>query len=383
MVSLFLWLGWVPLCGWTIFVIAQLVASFRSASPLTASGQAPRCIVFIPAHNEAHGLGDALARLTSELPPSFELIVLADNCTDETATIAARAGATVWERHHPTERGKGYALRHGMRELRRWRPYTECVVFLDADTFASQATLRALADTAVTHRAPVQVPHFYPAPGNDAGASALSELGSWWSVTVRERGRAALGLPHFLHGTGMAVPFFLLSHFEHLTDSAVEDKTLTVHFAISRHAPLYLFSHSVRFPRRQLGWRVRRARWERGHLRETLRLFPKLLFLAFQKRQATLLWFAIDFSTPPLFLLLAADLLWLSFYLTKFGYRPVPTPTALLAGAVIGLVAAMLTRFLFSPYAPYFRTYCVALPAYFGGKMKNYLGFSTIGVWQK
>ena len=121
MIPLLLFLVWVPLCAWTLLVTAQLLFSFRAASPLPASGQAPRTVVFIPAHNEAATLEKGLELLLAEMPPSFEVVVLADNCSDDTARAAARSGATVWERQTPSERGKGFALRHGMRELRRLR----------------------------------------------------------------------------------------------------------------------------------------------------------------------------------------------------------------------------------------------------------------------
>ena len=45
------------------------------------------------------------------------LLVIADNCEDDTAIVAATAGAEVIERHDLARRGKGYALESGLRHL--------------------------------------------------------------------------------------------------------------------------------------------------------------------------------------------------------------------------------------------------------------------------
>ena len=42
------------------------------------------------------------------------MVVIADNCTDDTALIAEAAGATVMVRNRPDSRGKGQALRWAM-----------------------------------------------------------------------------------------------------------------------------------------------------------------------------------------------------------------------------------------------------------------------------
>jgi len=66
----------------------------------------------IPARNEeAH-----LAGLVRELRKTFATVtVVADNCDDRTAAVAAAAGATVLERRGPG--GKGAAVRHGLARL--------------------------------------------------------------------------------------------------------------------------------------------------------------------------------------------------------------------------------------------------------------------------
>ena len=49
----------------------------------------------------------------------FEVVVVADNCTDDTADQARAAGANVMVRNNAQERGKGYALDHVFTKLFR------------------------------------------------------------------------------------------------------------------------------------------------------------------------------------------------------------------------------------------------------------------------
>src|SRR5215211_4297800 len=56
--------------------------------------------VIVPAHDEEASVGETLASLRRVDYPRarVELIVIADNCSDRTAELAGRAGASVWTR---------------------------------------------------------------------------------------------------------------------------------------------------------------------------------------------------------------------------------------------------------------------------------------------
>ena len=66
--------------------------------------------VLIPAHNESSGIIATLNSIRSQLKLTDRLLVVADNCNDDTAKIAAEYGAEVIERHDANNRGKGFAL---------------------------------------------------------------------------------------------------------------------------------------------------------------------------------------------------------------------------------------------------------------------------------
>ena len=68
--------------------------------------------VIIPAFNEAENLGGVLRRI-AELYPDFEIIVVNDGSTDETASVARDSGAIVYS--HPYNIGNGAAIKSGIR----------------------------------------------------------------------------------------------------------------------------------------------------------------------------------------------------------------------------------------------------------------------------
>jgi glycosyltransferase involved in cell wall biosynthesis len=84
------------------------------------------CAAVLPCYNEAHNLPQLLAGLRTQLPTIF---VVDDGSTDSTTTVAASAGANVLR--HPTNSGKGKALRTGFAEARA-RGFTWALV-MDGD----------------------------------------------------------------------------------------------------------------------------------------------------------------------------------------------------------------------------------------------------------
>jgi len=81
--------------------------------------------VIIPAFNEAENLGSVLRQI-ADLYPDFEIIVVNDGSTDETATIARDSGAILYS--HPYNIGNGAAIKSGIRIASG-----DLLVFMDGD----------------------------------------------------------------------------------------------------------------------------------------------------------------------------------------------------------------------------------------------------------
>lgn len=83
--------------------------------------------VIIPAFNEA----GSIAKVIGDVPKQVsEIIVVSNNSTDETETVAKKAGATVLSEER---RGYGYACLKGMDHIARQNPKPDIIVFLDGD----------------------------------------------------------------------------------------------------------------------------------------------------------------------------------------------------------------------------------------------------------
>lgn len=87
-------------------------------------------LALIPAHNEAGSIAATITSLRQQTRPPDRVVVVADNCTDDTATIATTAGAEVFATIDNTARKAG-ALNQALRSLPN---LPENVLVMDADT---------------------------------------------------------------------------------------------------------------------------------------------------------------------------------------------------------------------------------------------------------
>jgi hypothetical protein len=130
--------------------------------------------VLIPAHNEESVIGQTLATLVPTLPSGTRLVVVADNCNDQTAAIARHWEAQVVERQEVTNRGKGFALKAGLEHLAADPP--AAVVFLDADCRVAPQTVSLLASAVLACGRPVQGLNLCPAEADAPWQQHLSSF---------------------------------------------------------------------------------------------------------------------------------------------------------------------------------------------------------------
>lgn len=336
-----------------LFAIPVAVFSFQVLMSLAAHRTAPaECgersessvAVLVPAHNEEILIGETIENLLPQLGPNDSLLVVADNCSDDTAVIAEKAGAEVLIRQDSNRRGKGYALDFGIKHIGSFERQPDVIVIIDADCSLEEKGIDVLASECLLSQRPVQA-RYLMHRSKDSPGQKVAEFAWLVKNWVRPLGYWRLGLPCQLMGTGMAFPFGMLHDVNLAGSNIVEDMQLGIDLARAGHAPQYCPQVVVdsTFPTETESIQAQRTRWEHGHMHTILTQGFKLLGQALFAGNFKLLAMALDLMVPPLaflalslFALLAATLAFSLFHLT--GPLPFAVSIAvctLFAGAVI------------------------------------------------
>lgn len=275
----------------------------REAQGAGVAAPRPSLAVLVPAHDESGALLPTLQSVAAQLRPGDRLVVIADNCGDDTAVWGRRGGAEVIERQDPTRRGKGYALDFGLRHLQAAPP--ELVVCIDADCWLGDGALDRLAAACVAHRRPAQGRYMiWRPPEADSLGARIAEFALIVKNLVRPTGLRRLGGPCPLHGSGMMFPWPLIIRAELASGHIVEDMKLGVDLTLMGHSPVFVPEAAIdsRLPVGDAARRTQHERWEHGHL-QTLRWVPALLARAARRLDASSLGMALDLMVPPVVML--------------------------------------------------------------------------------
>ncbi|MCB0967326.1 MAG: glycosyltransferase [Ilumatobacter sp.] len=107
--------------------------------------------VLIPAHNEQASIGATLDSLRAQSRPPERILVIADNCTDDTVAVAERHGADVFETVGNTEKKAG-ALNQALSFLLDELGENDCVLVVDADTILEPVFIEVAANRMTADR---------------------------------------------------------------------------------------------------------------------------------------------------------------------------------------------------------------------------------------
>lgn len=260
-----------------ILTIAACWAPKRT--PLPAGEATHRFVLLVPAHNEEQLLPALLANISQLAYPRqlYTLVVVADNCTDQTAALARAAGALVYERFDRVQIGKGYALQWLLAQLHADNIKFDAAVILDADSVVSPNFLQVMAahlakgERAIQAHYAVLNPHRTWVMSLRAAALALIHY-------VRPLGRTVLGGSVGLKGNGMVFHRTLLA--EHQWSASVTED-------IEYHMSLVLAGERVYFaadatvwaemPGTLQGSHTQNVRWEQGRFQLARQYVPQLL----------------------------------------------------------------------------------------------------------
>lgn len=263
--------------GSDLISLALLPRVRRPRTMVHTDTELPRLLFLVPAHNEELLLGRTLHSLRQLDYPTdrYDLVVIADNCSDQTAEVARSAGVTCLERHDPEHRGKPRAIEWALASFTL--SDFQGVVITDADSLVDPGFARGLASHAPIARKVLQC---YNDVENRTD-SALTRMGAVFSAVrcllmnaLKER--AGLNVPL---GNGLCLGTDIIASYGWNAFSICEDwelyAQLTGHgVRLENATAARIFSQETRSLRQSS---TQRQRWAAGKILVLQRYGAQLL----------------------------------------------------------------------------------------------------------
>lgn len=263
----------------------------------------------VAAHNEDMVIGKIIESLKSlDYPKNlYDIFIIADNCTDETAEIAKTYdGVHVCERNVPDKRGKGYALEWMFAKLFNMDKEYDSIAIFDADNLVSKNFLKEMNYKMLKGYKVVQG-YIDSKNPNDSWITGSYSIAFWTANRLFQLARANLGLSNQIGGTGFCMDSQSLKELGWGATCLTEDLEFTCKLVLNGHKVGW--AHNARvYDEKPLtlkqSWNQRK-RWMQGFTDVSSRFFTKLVKKAFKERNFIALDCALYTVQPFVTVLLA------------------------------------------------------------------------------
>lgn len=275
----------------TIFWLYQLMVSICSLVKLKdkpiLEEKENRFMAIIPAHNEEKVIANLVKSLREQnyAKELYDIYVIADNCTDQTAKIARKAGAIVYERTDEKHKTKGYALQWFLKQkIEEDAPYDAFCIF-DADNIVDKNFLKAMNKKLCQGEEVVQGYRDIKNP-SDSWITAGYAIFYWTMNRFYHLARYNLGLSPLINGTGFMVKFSVIKPEGWKTNTLTED----IEFSLKRiiaGKKLGWATDAIVYDEQPVGFKQswsQRSRWTVGHI-QCLNEYTKSLVLAVKEHK--------------------------------------------------------------------------------------------------
>lgn len=249
--------------------LALLTAAFflpnRRPRATSSPAAGAALAVVVPAHNEEILIARAIDSLQASAGRQAHVVVVAHNCSDQTASRAREAGAEVLVYDDSAARGKGFALRKGFEHV--FSQGADAALVIDADSVVSANLIPSVRQAFERGASAVQC-RYEMASAGERVRTRLAALALRGFNYIRPRGRSRIGLSSGILGNGFAISkqAFLSTPYRAL--SVVEDLEYHIHLVLAGQRVEFLEDASVlaHFPVSKAGEASQRSRWEGGRL---------------------------------------------------------------------------------------------------------------------
>lgn len=244
--------------------------------------------LLIAAHNEEVVIGSLIESMTKLDYPKdmYDVFVIADNCTDDTAKIAKSYGVNVCERFAEDKRGKGYALEWMFAKLFDMEKQYDAIAIFDADNLVHKDFLKEMNSKMQEGYKVVQGYIDSKNPG-DSWIAASYSIGFWTQNRMFQLAKSNLGLSSQIGGTGFAIETNTLKKLGWGATCLTEDLEFTCKLVLNGEKVGWAHD-AIIYDEKPLtlkqSWNQRK-RWMQGFADVASRYFFKLLKQSIIKRK--------------------------------------------------------------------------------------------------
>lgn len=272
--------------------------------------------VVIAAHNEEMVIAPLIENLKNLDYPKelFDIFVVADNCTDNTAFLARNAGACVYQRVNDTKRGKGYALEWLFEKIFALQKTYDAFVLFDADNLVK---MNFLTEMNIKLCQGEKIIQGYIDSKNpyDTWVTNTFSIAFWLMNRLVQLPRFSLGLSNTLAGTGMCISYDTLKKLGWGAHSLTEDLEFTMR-ALENGIKTSWAHDAVVYDEKPLRFMqscYQRKRWAQGQVDVAGRYMIPLTIKGLREKK----WMYLDAALhlfQPFFVLLAVIFLFLQIF---------------------------------------------------------------------
>jgi cellulose synthase/poly-beta-1,6-N-acetylglucosamine synthase-like glycosyltransferase len=243
--------------------------------------------VLVAAHNEEKVVGALIENLKNLDYPKelYDVFVICDNCTDDTAEISRSLGVQACERNNPHLRGKGHAIEWMLKELWGMPKQYDAVVMFDADNLVNTDFLTHMNNDLCEGHQVIQA-YLDTKNPSDSWVTAAYASTYWYCNRLWQLSRTNLKMANFLGGTGMCFEARVLKEMGWGATSLVEDLEFTMRCVQRGIHPVLNYDAKV-FDEKPVTFQAsarQRLRWMQGHFTVARRFFFPLLWQSVKER---------------------------------------------------------------------------------------------------
>jgi len=209
---------------WCYQAIISLCALIKLKDKPYITNKNHKFMAIIPAHNEEMVVANLIESLKNQNYDKklYDIYVIADNCTDDTANVARKAGAIVYERFDPAHKTKGHALQWFLKQKIAENADYDAVFIFDADNIVDKDFIVNMNKKLCQGEEVVQGYRDIKNP-TDNWITAGYAIFYWTMHRMYHLARYNIGLSPLLNGTGFMVKFDILKPNGWETETLTED----------------------------------------------------------------------------------------------------------------------------------------------------------------